>query len=1756
MADGYEEDFWGRPKTSKWWNEDMSDAGQGLYVDPNLALQVATLPKQIIAAKHQYEEEARKARGGFMQQLLGGLKSIGGEIDGALSNIPGWGVAKQATKVAWWPVDKLASGAYWLYSEAVSQPLSTMILQLSKAEVTDDWGVLLSGDEWGDAYGKAEHISPGQAFTNYENVTAAKGDPGIFSGIFGGGAEELTSAERDEVERNSERFLYDTDFWRKKDGWSYTVGTGSLDFMFSMAADPTYAAVSGTSKLIKGARSVEIAGAQLPEVRRFEGVLTKGARKAGAALAPSPKTPEAATKSTRINKFFDWAEGKSAAEIAQHPIWGRGRRINPARDQISQVLANASRDDMPLMLRFAAGDNNAAAALAQRSEDTAAQIARMEENRVLVDSARFDSDVLQYFMKEEAAGRGAAAGEAGVIGRSAGYTPEGQLVEPPFPRPTQPGPRQRGWDARYGHLVGPSQLYRQAAGDILKGLNGVRPMRGAAATAGADVLRATTWRAAQLDVMNRQLAALQAKSAYYGKVLGDTVGQGIDEFSPGQANMFGTVKSLYRQGPMALRSSEKAADKAIQRMGMGKGDKIAKGDAGFATRLIRNGFYTPAIRFVQGFGERAPQGFIDHNADDAYERVADMLKRVPGLGAEARLGMVTEYSQAGDKVARSKVLDAIHTRVVHHMAGRMNRLDPETAAVIDEMRKVGFSKVMTKLTGKVPNDQMFSAALKEEGKGYGKANRVDHVEDGEGYVIAPMSKTQLAMAEPLLPVNELDRLLRRNSGLLRSLKRGGGRSVDNVTLVMDSLNTIWKAATLLRPGYVLRSMSEEQVASAVKFGIAASAIGAGKGGVNWALNRAQYVGAIIGKASYAPTTPGREGKAIIKIADEAAIEAARKHGYKTEKVRIGNAWPLVQSRIASERSALAEAEKDLEKLQANPKSPRELIDDALERVSDHRLVIDEHVDYATALLQEAKLSGGRRLGEGTFEHEGITVPQAFSKEWENPIPRDQITSAYAMETIFARGEAIDNGRIIKTGSWKAVTPDEPQHMQSWLDGLNKQFRQDELFRLVAEDPSLKKARSWLKTPAGRYHMQLLGPRARDKEGTLQAIKQTLDQYLPEGTGLQAKLARREEIGEHELRAAIHEDDFPIVHGEELKALTAMFSKQTAPRLVDDIIEKGFNHLSTIPNDVMARQPIYLRAQEARMRDLISQEIGYRRSIGKDDSIDLKTMNKLLEKSDRLARKDISQVVYDPTRTTATEALRFMTPFLSAHMDGLQRWGGLIAERPQFLGTAARIYNAPVAANMVTDEYGRPVDQKGYVIIRDENGKVTGKEFVPLEKRVLTLRMPGETKNIKGVGEVPVGGIPIRLSALNTIIPGDPWFHPGSGPFVQMTASQLAKSHPQLGDFMQWAKIIPYGPSEDWYDPLFPKYMKEAWDAFTAGDVDNTAYQQAYLAEYQRQMAEWANGGEPPDMNLVEKNAKRFMYMQALTSWVSPAQTKETPLTKSPYQFFIDQYRVLQETDPENAKDIFLQRYGKDYFAFTASLSKSMGIASTVSADNTAEMYGDLIERDPEMASLIVGDVYNKGEFSSSVYRKQMEQLVGGRRVREKVTAQEAIEQNQRDLGWAKYNKYMHLLDSAMIRAGFTSYSQKGAERMADVKRAIVNLISSGNEAWAEDYGSIQVNKMPLRIDAMRRIVSDEKLMADPLRSDLHNLRMYIAVRDQLKDVLTKRKAQRLSFDISGAPKGDNSDIGHALKALQLYLVNRDTRFGDLFHRYLDQDDLS
>lgn len=1802
---------------SKWWDTDMMDAGQAMFVDPQLATQLATAPDKLLMTAEQQKQQMKLAqdqKAGFWQNALQSVGDFLGKTDKTMSNLPGglngpWRAAKDTLQAAWYPVDKTAEGARWLYSEAFSQPFSTLLLQGAKAELGN--GNFFSG--WGESYHQAEHISPGQAFANYENTRAASGEYGALTGLFGpvefdksgfkngtmqGVGKWLNSAvtgegwqyvghldkaEQDTVKRQQERFLVDTKYWQQKEAQVYNRGSGALDFYFVIFGDPTTPIFGGAANAIKAGRSVQFIDDGLGLVRTRGNALDYAASKLPGTKGAPQTAEEYFVSDKNMNHFYDWVaspgttgERKSASEIAAHPVWGRGRRVNPFANQFGEVLSKMPREDMNLVMRFAAGDNQAAVALAGKGNDTLNQIGKLTENRVMLSSTKMDDEFLSYF----------AAKEDAYPGTPVPYSGTG-LFEPPVPRPG-PGAteaQKKGWEARWGPLAAKAELGQQAAASVRGGLTGgIRPLGPTGGINADDLASAQQWKSSQLDLIDGELKVLAQQDSTFAQLLGWNAGKTAEEFEAGGANLFGTMDRAYRMGGLGLRSTEASADKKFA-----KSVEDRKGR--FATQGYRSGFYGTPTRFVQSFGDRVPESRVDHNAPDASDRVLDMLKQVPGLTAEQRAGMLDRYVTAGDKTAKSAMLSQLNTEIVHHIAGRVNNLDPEVAQILSEITKVGIDKTLTKLTkgNFAPTTQTFGPAevsSKAHASNY-------HIEDGEVWQLGPMAKTQLQSTDTLLPILELNRQISRASGAVRAMRNAGATAQEAVKPVLDGMNSVWKAATLLRPGYVPRMISEEAFASAIKFGFMSRLLADPAVGTrNFVENRGIELAAITGHGSYVPPT-GKglaSNRAIVRLEDESKAEGVLryKENLKREisdtsdpylksqlqaehdqisvsKIRVNKALPVVQTRISMEKELADNLGKDvtrwtgdIKQLEGSSLATDQLkveglkikIANAQADIADHHQVISEFTDYHDEIMRTALNSIGKRMGEGTFTVEGREIPQAFSKEWENPISREQIAAQgdKAFQSLYARGENVDMGRAVRTGSWTHISPDKPNHMESWLRAVNFQFRQDDLFRLVAEDATGKKALNWLTTPSGKNHLRDLGPRARNGKQLVEDIKFTLDKYLPV-EALQQKLAKGEEVTAADLTGNISKGDFPIVHGEEVKYLTKLFAKDASQSIMDRMIAGGFNRLGSIPSDLMSRSPVYSRFFEARMRTMIGQDAAFKKSVGKPTEFTNAELERMKDKADKLARKDMSQIVYDPQRTMGGEALRFIFPFFNAHADGLARWAGLLGEKPQEFSKMAKLYNAPVSANMTTDKYGNVLDSDGTVTINDPvTGKFIEKHKVNIQDRVLRLRLPW-----KEPGKGPEAD-PISLSAINTILPGDPWFHPGTGPMIQVPASAIAKASPTAGDFLQWSKILPYGPT-DTTTAFTPKYMRAMYDRYKAGDPDGEKYQAAYLAAYNKRAADYHKTGEKFTTKDVENDAKHFLNLQILTAWGSPAQTQATPLTGSPYQFFVDEYKKMQNVYGQDANDVFLEKYGSDYYGFTASLNKSMGIAATESADAMAQKYKDLLDRNPEMAPFIIGNVYNGGPFNDSVYKKQMEESFGSEWVREKTTAKDAITQNQIDQGWKIWNAAKLQLDATLIRRGNTSYSQSGAEDLNQIRANMIENIGSKFPGWGEEFTKSDKGKVPNRIEAFEDLTRDKRLLEDPFRSEVKVLRYYLDRRALYQQVLRSRGGKELSVGVNGQGLGENADIAEAWDHEVTGMINSNLAFNQLYNRYLSNDRL-
>jgi hypothetical protein len=169
-------------------------------------------------------------------------------------------------------------------------------------------------------------------------------------------------------------------------------------------------------------------------------------------------------------------------------------------------------------------------------------------------------------------------------------------------------------------------------------------------------------------------------------------------------------------------------------------------------------------------------------------------------------------------------------------------------------------------------------------------------------------------------------------------------------------------------------------------------------------------------------------------------------------------------------------------------------------------------------------------------------------------------------------------------------------------------------------------------------------------------------------------------------------------------------------------------------------------------------------------------------------------------------------------------------------------------------------------------------------------------------------------------------------------------------------------------------------------------------------------------------------------------------------------------------------------------------------------------------------------------------------------------ENQRRLGWAKYIAKMNELTARLHSGGYDSFSDAGAEGLAEEKRAFTRLYSEPtypdgtpnpyyNAEWAEDFFTFSPKKYDQLIPALTEVARSD-LADNPNRSDLRVLQEYLGARQAMLGELASRGAQGGAQTLSAQA---NSDLASRWAWFVDSLIERDTRFGDLYHRYLSRD---
>lgn len=1261
------------------------------------------------------------------------------------------------------------------------------------------------------------------------------------------------------------------------------------------------------------------------------------------------------------------------------------------------------------------------------------------------------------------------------------------------------------------------------------------------------------------DLVARSTAALE----HYGEL--DALN--LTRYSPGRAYARTANQKLFRTGP-ALGSTSKEVG------------RIAK------TRIYANDMFGSSATLVRSFTEKNPNGLvaIDDLHPEAIDEVRAQVARIPGIGPDIRADLLNNYLKTTTEGERLAALEEIEGLAVTKIAQKHGFTYDEGMALYRKYRNTitRGQDELRRYSGANFGDEPVSVDLF-----VGKDGRLK---------IHPNMVTKLANDHVLIDLTALDKTLARNASALKALRTSRIGNPDWIVDGLDQVSHLWKFATLFRLGYIPRVLSDDLLGQVARLGAASMAVRAGYGVKNLATNLFHWKPASFYEGQEAVAREGikyadEEIKALQPELDRISISLERANAvYRTD---LGKA----RARATKARNTLAAMDQAADpvkyaamqqmssKLDAQVTAAEKRLETHSPARRERLTALQEQMDellsgrdlQATAVkaakgVREKGFRQSSQLHEEVEVAPGVVLPPALGGE-QGEYYMKMISSDDSLRTLLQNNKQIIHSnlqRAAASGS-KAAAPisypgTEKLFVEAWHKAVNHQIMQDEFAKMAVNGASIDQMARWLKsTPAGRAYRKRLGIKYDTPERIAAAVWHEVDEYLPltqAAPGLREAVIKGEADIDY-LTEVAKAGVYPqYVHSSQLGE--ALAGSNHVARTADRVIDWWYKWAASQPADRMSRHPLFNQLYEGHARALAGQELKQGVKLTAADA------DRLAQTARRLALKDTRKLVFDIAhRTDVGAAMRFMSPFYAATTEAWQRWARIIADRPQTVGYASIFFNAPLSMGWAQDQDGNKIQRDGTVMVPDEKTGKLVKKFVPKSERMIIARVPkflvksdiGKTLGIDSLDN-KLGSFKVSQDSMNLITQGDPWFNPGTGPVVSIPASLLVKDKPKQAELLRHLGVLPFGPTpggigETLAQQGLPAYARNFLTAF---DTSDERYQRIKLQIMQKAAYEHANLGKPmPSAKEIADRTKKYWLFSAATAFLQPFATQR----QDPYQFYRDQYNALRRKDPLSADEQFLERFGESYFIFAQATSENAGgVPATVKAVELTKKYQDIIAKNPELAALIVGPEGN-GPFSPEAYAYQLSVplIPGGAEMqRTKLSADEAMAENQRRLGWAKYTQLMNSVTAQLHAAGFETFEDPGAEQFKNMRSAVAKVLGNPllpdgsqnalyNEQWSKDYYTIDPKRYDRMIPGLTAVAHSE-LAGLKNRSDLRVLQTYLGYRSALMGALAERDAAGGSAVLTAK---SNADLKETWGRLVDGLIESDTRFGDLFHRYLSRD---
>lgn len=765
---------------------------------------------------------------------------------------------------------------------------------------------------------------------------------------------------------------------------------------------------------------------------------------------------------------------------------------------------------------------------------------------------------------------------------------------------------------------------------------------------------------------------------------------------------------------------------------------------------------------------------------------------------------------------------------------------------------------------------------------------------------------------------------------------------------------------------------------------------------------------------------------------------------------------------------------------------------------------------------DAMLAGGPvkdKYGMGLNKVDGVTYQDALGA---TPEQAKFITDKFIKNAATIVDDAFTEShkklsRAYETnGDFVVISGSDAGWVEGYIRVINRQVRGSKITTQLLAGKSIDDVTKWLDTtPEGRVIMKNLAL-GRDTRSIVEANSLNLDSLFPKGISPELKaIASKRNITVKDIEK--HFGTTTVLRPNINAAQVGTANGTSAiTQALASTLGHFYNLFGEIPESNLVRHPLfvdlYRKRVEASVRNAIEMTPG--------KTVSPEYLRKAENSARQWARAEMRRTLYDTSeRVDSAHTLKYIFPFFGAFADVAQKWGRIVVNDPAKIRTLETVFDSP--------------DRMGLVEERDG---------------IKYINIPGEWAR-----RMKLGGRPLAIPkpSLNLIFQGGAWWNPGAGWFVQYAASDILKRVPDLEQNSLMKEILPYGPDgTGWKDLVFQSTgLRKIMSMFSEKDPMR-ANLTVTIAMEENHKFDLGLRDTAPSAKEINDKALRIIGLEAATRLLLPFATN----TRSPYQFYIDEYQQMRQDDSANAAQNFWNKYGDDYYVFTTSRSKNnTGVQATIEADKRVKQLSDLISKNPEYGWFVVGDA-NNGEFSPTIYKKQREQPIAPgstTKFRESQDPYEAIKATQTEKGWNVYNKGIDYIESQRIARGLKSLNSKGAEDLLAAKQRFISDLSEENPSWGAERGKIDINKVNNFLKFAKELTLDKRT-AD--RPDIKVVADYLAGREFIRGLLAQRTSQ--SLDNEG-----NLDLKEKWDTFIGDLIDENITFSRVYTRILENDDL-